>query len=136
MLCSSIDRLIQNCICPRKFRHGMSFSKKVHQTWDVCLSPTTYSEIVPHTIYLGFLPSLGWFMLYMMRVDHARMMLHFSDARGYRKEKMMPPRFLQTPSGQHMESSSEFPAAHMTELHIKLENEGTSNLACTFAEIC
>lgn len=38
----------------------------------------------------------------------------------------MPPRFLQTPSGQPMEPSPECPAAHITELHIqiKLENEG------------
>lgn len=113
------------CLSPRKFiRHGMS------------VFHPPYSEIVPHTIYLGFLPSLGRFTLHMMRVDHARMMLHFSDARGYRKEKVMPPRFPQTPSGQHMESGPEFPAAHMTELYIKLENEDISNLACTFTEIC
>lgn len=38
----------------------------------------------------------------------------------------MLPRFLQTPSEQHMESSSKCPAARMTELYIqiKLENEG------------
>lgn len=37
----------------------------------------------------------------------------------------MPARFLQTPSGKHMESSPEHSTAYITELHIqtKLENE-------------
>lgn len=75
---------------------------EVHQTRDVSLLMTRYSEIVPHTISPQ---PIGWFILHSKQVDHAKMILPFSDASRYRKEKVMPPRFLQIVSEQHTKSS-------------------------------
>lgn len=89
----------------------------VSEGYSIIPLTTERSEIVPQTI--GFCQSMGWFVLHVMQIDSARVILHFSDASMYRKEKVMPPRSLQAPSGQYVESSPKCLAAHMTELHIQ-----------------
>lgn len=67
----------------------------------------------------------------MMQVDSATVILHFSGGSVYRK-KVMPPKSLQAPSGQYVESSPKCTAAHMTELRNsgRPENKGTLTFWC------
>lgn len=99
-------------------RHGM-FS--AFSLWGIQNITTEYSEIVPHTP--SFFQSMSWLVLPMMQVDSVRVILHFSDASVYRKDKVMPPRSVQAPSGQYMESISwnlVHGITYVTDLHIQI----------------